>query len=46
MLDLYNKKYDMKILEKHILELKLIDILKKDTLWCACCSGNNSSYLF
>ena len=32
MLDLYNKKYDMKILEKHIHELKLIDILKTQTI--------------
>ena len=28
MLDLYNIKYDMKTLEKHIHEVKLIDILK------------------
>ena len=28
MLDLYNKKYNIKILEKHIHEVKLIDILK------------------
>jgi len=32
MLDLYNKKYHMKILEKHIRELKLIDILKTQTI--------------
>jgi hypothetical protein len=32
MLDLYNKKYDMKTLEKHIHEVKLIDILKTQTI--------------
>ena len=32
MLDLYNKKYDMKTLEKHISEVKLIDILKTQTI--------------
>jgi hypothetical protein len=28
MLDLYNKKYDMKTLEKYIHQVKLMDILK------------------
>jgi hypothetical protein len=32
MLDLYNKKYDMKTLKKHIHEVKLIDILKTQTI--------------
>jgi len=32
MLDLYNKKYDMKTLEKYIHEVKLIDILKTQTI--------------
>jgi len=32
MLDLYNKKYDMETLEKYINEVKLIDILKTQTI--------------
>jgi hypothetical protein len=32
MLDLYNTKYDMKTLEKYIHEVKLIDILKTQTI--------------
>jgi hypothetical protein len=32
MLDLYNNKYDRKTLKKHIYEVKLIDILKTQTL--------------
>ena len=32
MLDLYNNKYDRKTLKDHIYELKLIDILKTQTL--------------
>ena len=32
MLDLYNKKYDMKTLEKYISEVKLIDILKTQVI--------------
>jgi hypothetical protein len=32
MLDLYNKKYDRKILKKNIYALKLIDILKTQTI--------------
>jgi hypothetical protein len=32
MLDLYNNKYDRKILKEYIYELKLIDILKTQTL--------------
>jgi len=32
MLDLYNKKYDMKTLEKYITEVKLIDILKTQVI--------------
>jgi len=32
MLDLFNKKYDMKTLEKYIHEVKLIDILKTQTI--------------
>ena len=32
MLDLYNKKYDMKTLKQHIYEVKLIDILKTQVI--------------
>lgn len=32
MLDLYNKKYDMKTLKEHIYELQLMDILKTQVL--------------
>jgi hypothetical protein len=32
MLDLYNKKYDRETLKKHIYEVKLIDILKTQTI--------------
>ena len=32
MLDLYNIRYDMKTLEKHIHEVKLIDILKTQVI--------------
>jgi len=32
MLDLYNKKYDMKTLEKYIHEVKLMDILKTQVI--------------
>jgi hypothetical protein len=32
MLDLYNNKYDRKTLKEHIYDLKLIDILKTQTL--------------
>jgi hypothetical protein len=32
MLDLYNNKYDRKILKEHIYDLRLIDILKTQTL--------------
>jgi hypothetical protein len=32
MLDLYNNKYDRKTLKEHIYEVKLIDILKTQTL--------------
>jgi hypothetical protein len=32
MLDLYNNKYNRKILKEHIYELKLTDILKTQTL--------------
>lgn len=32
MLNLHNKKYDMKTLEKNINEVKLIDILKTQTI--------------
>ena len=32
MLDLYNNKYDRKTLKEHIYSLKLIDILKTQTL--------------
>lgn len=32
MLDLYNNKYDRKTLKDHIYELKLIEILKTQTL--------------
>jgi len=32
MLDLCNKKYDMKTLKKHISEVKLMDILKTQTI--------------
>jgi len=32
MLDLYNNKYDRETLKKHIYEVKLIDILKTQTL--------------
>lgn len=32
MLDLYNNKYDRDTLKKHIYEVKLIDILKTQTL--------------
>jgi hypothetical protein len=32
MLDLYNNKYDRKILKEHIYEVKLVDILKTQTL--------------
>jgi hypothetical protein len=32
MLDLYNNKYDRKILKEHIYEVKLIDILKTQIL--------------
>jgi hypothetical protein len=32
MLDLYNKKYDRVTLKKHIYEVKLIDILKTQTI--------------
>jgi hypothetical protein len=32
MLDLYNNKYDRKILKEHIYELKLTDILKTQKL--------------
>ena len=32
MLDLYNNKYDRKTLKEHIYEVKLVDILKTQTL--------------
>lgn len=32
MLDLYNNKYDRETLKRHIYELKLLDILKTQTL--------------